>query len=581
MRHRFSSRLLVVVSAGLVIAASTAPLAGAAPTKAGFKTAQLPMLAPGSGAPAGTTVEALLTVGDVVDGFTFEAIPDGISVYPRGKGALSVFVNHETSTVPFPYNLPPSASNQNDFDNSLVSELKLHQGSAGVLNGRFVVPGSANYQRFCSNFLATSAQGFSRPILFNNEDGIDWVSETGPAWPATVGAAGAREIGAVVAYDVKAEAYKTIWGMGRLNHENNVAIPGYNKPVLLSGDDSFNQVAAQSQVYAYIADNADDVWNDEGDLWAFVPSVANAAVNDYFDFPVASSISISGAFVQVPKNIATGKNTDGTDIMSADVGYPLPPADGTWQRGPGITTGPGIDGPQWVLEHWSDLNNVFQFLRIEDIATDKRPGMSNVVYLADSGRGLRADQSFPGQAFRSTNGRIWKMVMDPTDPTKVTSLSILVEGDDNPVKTLSEVHQPDNLETTLNGLYITEDPGSSQQFTAAQQASDPARATTARIWQYKFSNSALGAVIKVDQSADQGPTDQDGAPSAGSWGAWESTGIIDVSSIYGPGKFLVNVQAHSLWVEKGDGPDLLAPAGPDWTNKREGGQLVLITIPGG
>jgi len=230
-----------------------------------------------------------------------------------------------------------------------------------------------------------------------------------------------------------------------------------------------------------------------------------------------------------------------------------------------------------VLEHWSDLNNVFQFVRIEDIATDKRPGMSKVVYLADSGRGL-AGTSVPSaapfaQAFTSSNGRVWKMVMNASDPTKVDSLSIFIEGDDNPVKTLNEIHQPDNLETTINGLYITEDPGSSQQFSAAQQAADPANATTARLWQYKFSDGSLSAVLEADQSADQGPTDVDGAAAAGNWGAWETTGVLDVSAIFGPGKFLVNVQAHSLWIEK--------QAVTNWTNKREGGQLLLVTIPGG
>jgi hypothetical protein len=231
-----------------------------------------------------------------------------------------------------------------------------------------------------------------------------------------------------------------------------------------------------------------------------------------------------------------------------------------------------------VLERWSDLNNVFQFTRIEDIATDKRPGMSNVVYLADSGRGAT---SAGGNAFTSSNGRVWKMVLDPADPTNVLSLSILIEGDDNPVKILTEVHQPDNLETTLNGLYITEDPSSSQHFTAAQQISDAANATTARIWQYAFAGPVLSAVVKVEQSQDEGSSDVDPATSAASWGNWESTGIIDVSSIYGPGAFLVNVQAHSLFVEVGNGPDILAPTGPDWLFKREGGQLLLITIAGG
>ncbi len=96
-------------------------------------------------------------------------------------------------------------------------------------------------------------------------------------------------------------------------------------------------------------------------------------------------------------------------------------------------------------------------------------------------------------AGRSTNGRVFKMVLDKKDPTKVTSLSVLIEGDDNPVKTVGEIHQPDNIESTKNGLYITEDPGSSQQFsfTDPAQLNDPRR-TEARIWQYKLRTGADG-----------------------------------------------------------------------------------------
>ena len=51
------------------------------------------------------------------------------------------------------------------------------------------------------------------------------------------------------------------------------------------------------------------------------------------------------------------------------------------------------DGPQWILDQWGNVSNtptlpndVFDFIRLEDIAYDKRPGMSNVIYVADSGR---------------------------------------------------------------------------------------------------------------------------------------------------------------------------------------------------
>jgi hypothetical protein len=284
----------------------------------------------------------------------------------------------------------------------------------------------------------------------------------------------------------------------------------------------------------------------------------------------------------VPKDVATGLDPDGFELKAADKGFPLPPTNNSWQRDNRTPTPSiGIDGPQWVLEYWSQLNNVFQFVRVEDIAYDKRPGMENVVYVVDSGRGRRPTDAIDAPTlFRSTNGRVWKMVLDENDPTVVTSLSIFVEGDDNPVKTTTEIRQPDNIETTRTGILVTEDPGSSQQF-----APNEAGATTAALWYVPFSGTPQ-VVVKVDQSADgpNGPTDVDGrAP--GLLGAWESSGIVDASAAFGPGAFLINVQAATLWVEKGTGDDNTGPAGvpdglPDFTYKRAGGQLLLIKIPG-
>jgi hypothetical protein len=166
------------------------------------------------------------------------------------------------------------------------------------------------------------------------------------------------------------------------------------------------------------------------------------------------------------------------------------------------------------------------------------------------------------------------MVFDPNDPTEVTSLSILVEGDDNPVKTIGEIHQPDNLESTPNGLLVTEDPGSSQQFPV--NSTDP-NATTARLMWVPFGGSPQ-AVVRVDQSADGGPTDVDGrAP--GNWGAWETSGIVDASEAFGPGAFLIDVQAATLWVERAPGDDNNGDGNPDFTYKRAGGQLLLLRIP--
>jgi hypothetical protein len=178
-------------------------------------------------------------------------------------------------------------------------------------------------------------------------------------------------------------------------------------------------------LFSYIASDTDALLADEGELWAFVSDTAG--YNDYYDFVPGSTQVVTGHFIQVPKMIATGLKPDGSEVKAADFGYPLPPANGSWQVDlrTAAPTAQGIDGPQWVLEYWSQLNNVFQFVRIEDIAYDKRPEMGNVVYIVDSGRGT-AGASQPG---RSTNGRVWKMVLDPSNPTVVTSLTVLVEGD--------------------------------------------------------------------------------------------------------------------------------------------------------
>ena len=574
----------------LALAMATPMTAASGAGNAGFKTAQPSML---TAVKSGVEITPILTVGDVLPGgYRFESIPDGISLRTKG-GKAEVYVNHETSKVPFPFNVasPTPANGESDFDNAQVSKLALNKTSAGVLNASFVIPSSAGFQRFCSNYLATSAEGFDREILFTNEESPDYVFRQEDSWPPPLTNVGAEENGLVVALDVKSGNFQPIFGMGRHNHENSVPVPGLDNLFVMSGDDTFTsgpltipqpgpildlQRPAQSQLYSYLAADTDEVLADDGELYAFVSDTTG--FNDYYDFIPGSAMTIEGHFIQVPKNIATGLNPDGTEMKAADVPaaqggpFPAPPSDGTWQRDLRSVAPLGIDGPQWVLEYWSQLNNVFNFVRVEDIAYDKREGMSNTVYVVDSGRGTAG----ASQAGRSTNGRVWEMVLpdDPTVPGSV-DLSIFVEGDDNPVQTPGEVHQPDNLETTATGILVTEDPGSSQQFPFGSV--DP-NATTARLWYVPFIGTPE-VVVKVDQSADSGPTDQDGR-AAGNLGAWEASGIVDASAAFGPGAFLIDVQAHTLWVDRAPGTNNFGDAQADFTFKREGGQLLLLRIPG-
>lgn len=463
---------------------------------------------------AGVEVKPLISVGDTLGGYTFESIPDGIAVHRQSASRAHLYVNHELSLVPFPIGF-------SDYGNAMLSKLVFDVKARDVVSGSYVIPSEANFQRFCSNFLATKEHGFGRPILLTNEEATDRVNRTGSAYPP---GPNAEQGGVVVAYDIKNDTYRAVHSMGRHNHENAVAIPGYRVSVILSGDDTFN--APASQLYLYLTHGANGVMKDAGALYGFKSDDPN--VDDYGDMTAGKQVS--GTFVRVPIPVAMGD--------------------------------------QDALEKWSNDNGIFQFIRVEDIAYDKNT--PNVVYFADTGepRALpdpttkRLRRGPSGTAGPYPNGRIFKLVLDKKNPLKVTSLSILVDGDAKGAASAGDVslpHNPDNVETTKSALLFQEDPGTQNNYAATN-----ANGTTARIWKYDLKTGALTVVAKVNQAALDPKASQ---------GNWESSGIVDASSLLGRGWFFVDVQAHSILVQQEKRADGI-------TYKREGGQLLLIKIPG-
>jgi hypothetical protein len=103
------------------------------------------------------------------------------------------------------------------------------------------------------------------------------------------------------------------------------------------------------------------------------------------------------------------------------------------------------------------------------------------------------------------------------------------------------MHQPDNVDTSKGSLMVQE---------------DTSQLPNSRIWRYDFATQTWSVVASVNDPA------------------WESSGVLDVSSQFGPGTWLVDVQAHNVFVEQ-DTTTI-----PGITIKREGGQLLLLRIPG-
>jgi hypothetical protein len=311
--------------------------------------------------------------------------------------------------------------------------------------------------------------------------------------------------------------------MGRHNHENAIVVPGGWKDVaVLSGDDTFS--APSSQLYLYTASSPGALKHDRGALWAFRVTATQAgpvdptdAFNDANDYlEIAPGQAWSGEFIEVPGDVARGTTAD---------------------------------APQAALEDWSNENNVFQFVRIEDMAYD--PDNPRVVYFTDTGTTRLQESSATGRLFRAssggtnTNGRVFKMVLNRHDPRIVDEFSILVDG--GAIGMLN----PDNLDVGANSIMVQED------------------AANAKIWRYDMASGQWSHVGTVTH-----PT----APAAG-----ESSGIVDVSRWLGAGWWALDVQSH---VNLTTGPTDLSYTVPitgqvmTYRERREDGQLLLVHIPG-
>ena len=502
----------VLAAVALVAAASTSAL-GAPPDRGGYLTDADPLLALQPGLPSGASVLPIISSGESVGGVQFQGIPDGIGIRTGGdKQKAEVYVAHEETTVPF--------FGTADFQDASVTKLTLSTaggpGRGGVLDAEVALPAAAGFLRFCSAVMVGIAEGFDNDVFITGEetddDGLE-IPTGAPYGPDPYPGNGTRQGGYAVVLDTVTGEYTQVAGLGRLNHENTIALPGYDEIALVTTDDTFNRPSAQ--VYMYRAEDQEAVFGDEGDLWAFRVTGKNGSpvdpadpfndANDYGD--VQPGDDLTGEFIPVPSDIARG--------LTEEL-------------------------PQDALENWSNDNNVFQFVRAEDIAYDQND--PHVVYMADTGGGGVVPDATTGRLTRgpgagiSPNGAIFRFEFDDEDPTQVTSFSKMAQGDDPSAGAYVPFVSPDNVGTSRNSLMVQED------------------TDDAKVWQLRLRQGTWRSVAVV--------TDPDG----------ESSGIVDASKWFGGGTWLLSVQGHGTYVEEEQVGDVLY--------KLESGQLILLTIPG-
>ena len=202
----FKGRRSIVpaVIAGAATAA-VATVASGGPSAAGYNTSQAPMVTLGAGAPANSSADAIISVGDTMPGgYTFESIPGrrrGLSARQRPRRRLRQPRDVDRA-VPVQREL--AAGRRSRAEPERLHELRgqpaeLQPAQQGITHASKAIASLENYQRFCSNYLATAVEGFDRDILFTNEEAQDWVFRSGTAWPgptfippATAGAEGRR-----------------------------------------------------------------------------------------------------------------------------------------------------------------------------------------------------------------------------------------------------------------------------------------------------------------------------------------------------------------------------------------------------
>jgi len=491
---------------------------------------------------SGFSAHVLFNTGETINGYAAPGIIDGMVPFAGTEpGVMTLLVTHELPADAGPvYRL----ANGTGLTGARITRFELDRKDGRIRSarlayreirdraGRIVTDPvqvseqprrrTAGLESFCSAAgWAAGAYGFADAIFFAHEE----VTER----------EGHPHGGTIYALDVKGETLWALPELGRGSWENSAALqtpdaaaPDGHVALLLGDDLEFGGAPLYLWIGRKIPGGNFIERNGlaRGRLHAWVPDGKDRSPLQWS----GSGSARNGRFVPLATRNREGKRAKGTD----NAGY--------------------FNDPE--LRRAAAALGAFQFSRPEDLHTDPRNGTRAV--LASTGHGAR----YPADNW----GDVYLVDLDflPGDGDTLAATARLTLLYDSDERGDLGLRSPDNVAWAQDGrIYVQEDKANKRGVFGKPSGRE------ASVWALDPTGKLPPErIAEIDRSAlPPGSTDR----KAGERGAWESSGVADVTGLLGGAgrevALLVNVQAHGVT----DGP--VGGRG----NLVEASQILLLT----
>jgi len=469
-------------------------------------------------------VDALFSVDDKVSWsggsgeYRMVGIPDGLGAHANGDGTATLYMNHELAAFTAPPNPQPIVSEpvvgEPKNRGAFVSKWTLDEDGDPIA-GRRAYDKIYNENTFVgpAPTVSNSTRAFSRfcsGSLAGPPQGFDrWIYLTNEEEGTPANTFDGN--GGLAVAIVDNNLY-TLPKLGRFAWENTLVQPNQgNRTVIMGMEDgpaALDPGVENSQLYMYVGKK---------------DRSARAGVLG------RNGLDNGELYVLVSSDAAKSSEASFTS-GTIEFDWALIPNAGE------------LDEAQ--LEAASDDAGAFRFARPEDGAFNKK-NRNNYLFVTTG-----------GAANVNELGRLYSLDLHPGNVTKGGKLTIEYDADAIVDAGGDIAISPDNIDVSDDYLMINEDGTTESRVVMAAKQRDGS------IWRFDLERSGVDVSSRA-RVAELDPPGRDGVPVGP--GIWETSGIIDVSDIFGPDTWLSDVQAHA---------PTAAPGGSTVTV--EDGQLFLL-----